>query len=220
MPEETHIPLSRLAAFLRQHTHDVRNALNSLELETALLQELLDDPEGRGCVDRIRSQVRGLGSQMRSLSALFQEPQPQSAPIAATELFLIWQDQQRGLKHPIEVEWNAQLGSEKVNVDATMMSTILRELLANAAAFSPGTKVHANARRDGDDIVFELHEPKGDALDPSAWSEPFLTTRRGGYGLGLWSAQRLASANHARISQEYLPEEKKLVSRVRMPVAK
>jgi signal transduction histidine kinase len=220
MADEMQIPLTRLAAFLRQHTHDVRNALNSLELETALLQELVRDAEGLACVDRIRSQVRTFGGQMRSLSALFQEPQPDAAPIAASELFLIWKDQQAGLKHPLEVEWQGSLGAEKVNVDTTMMSAVFRELLANAAAFGTGGKVTASAQREGGDVVFALREPKTAVLDTSRWGEPLVTTRRGGYGLGLWSAQRLLTANRARITQQQTPGDLALVTRISVPVLK
>lgn len=220
MSDELQIPLTRLGAFLRQHTHDVRNALNSLELETALLQELFTDGEGPACVDRIRSQVRALGVQMRSLSGFFQKPQPDAAPIAASELFLIWQDQQAGLKQPLEVEWEGNVGSEKVSVDTTMMSAVFRELLANAAAFSAGGKVVASARCEGGDVVFELREPKTGVLDTSCWGEPLVTTRRGGYGLGLWSAQRLLAANHARITQQQSPGDMTLVTRVSVPVSK
>ena len=220
MAEETQIPLTRLAAFVRQHTHDVRNALNSLELETALLQELVADPEGVACVDRIRSQVRAFGGQMRLLSVIFQDLRPDAAPIAASELFLIWKDQQAGLKEPPEVEWTGSLGAEKVNVDTTMMSAVFRELLANAAAFRSGGTVTASARREGDDVVFELREPKTAVLDTSRWGEPLVTTRCGGYGLGLWSAKRLLAANHSRITQEQAPGDMALVTCVSVPVLK
>ncbi len=220
MADETQIPMPRLAAFLRQHTHDVRNVLNSLELETALLQELVADAEGRACVDRIRSQVRAFGGQMRSLSGLFQEPRPDAAPIAASELFLIWKDQESDLKHPLEVEWVGNLGAEKVHVDTMMMSAVFRELLMNASAFSAGGKVTASARREDGDVVFELREPKTSLLDKSRWGEPFVTTRRGGYGLGLWSAQRLLAANHARITQHQESGSMALVTRISFPVLK
>ena len=220
MPDEPQIPLSRLATFVRQHTHDVRNALNSLELETALLHEIVGDADALACIDRIRSQVRACGGQMRSLSALFQDPQPDAAPIAASELFLIWKDQHAGLKQPLEVEWTGSLGTEEVNVDTAMMSAVFRELLANAAASAPGSKVIASARREDGDVVFELREPKTASLDTSRWGEPLATTRRGGYGLGLWSAQRLLAANRSRITWEQAPGEMALVTRVSVPVVK
>ena len=220
MDDEPEIPLARLAALVRQHTHDVRNALNGLELETALLQELVTDGEARASVESVRRQVRALGGQMRSLSALFQEPRPNAAPISARDLFLIWNEQHTGLQNSLEVRWNNELAAEQVNVDADMMAVVFRELLANAAAFSQGGATTASARREGDEVVFELREPKTGALDPSAWGEPLATTRRGGYGLGLWSARRLLDANHARITQQHMTEEGALITRIFLPVCK
>ena len=220
MPSESEIPWARFAAFVRQHTHDVRNGLNSLDLETALLRELVVEGEGRDCVERLREQVRAIGVQMRELSMLFQDPKPNSAPLAARDLFLIWKEQHAGLPNLIEVQWVDELGAEKVDVDAGMMATVFRELLANAAAFSEGGTTTASARREGDALIFELREPKNGVLDPSAWGTPLATTRRGGYGLGLWSAHRLLDANHARLVRRHVPNEGALVTSVFLPVCK
>ncbi|MEO6738602.1 MAG: hypothetical protein ABIP20_00010 [Chthoniobacteraceae bacterium] len=217
MDPEPDISWARFVAFVRLHTHDVRNGLNSLDLETALLHELVVDGEGRACVDRIRKQVRALGVQMRDLSALFQEPKPFLTPIAAHDLFLIWREQQADLPKPLEVQWKDELGAEQVNADAGMMAKVFRELLENAAAFSEGGAATACARREGDKVTFELREPKTGALDPSAWGEPLATARRGGYGLGLWLVRRLLAANHASIVQRHLPDEGSLVTRISLP---
>lgn len=220
MDPEPDIPWERFAAFVRLHTHDVRNGLNCLELESSLLQELVADEEGLACVARVRDQVRALGAQMRELSALVQNPKPSMAPLAARDLFLIWKEQQASLPHPLAAQWVDELGAEEVNVDTGMMASAFRALLGNAAIFShPGTTT-ASARRDGDEVIFELREPKTDALDPSAWGGALATTRRGGYGLGLWSARRLLAANHARIEQRHVASEGALVTRIFLPVCK
>ena len=220
MPAEPEIKWSRLAAFVRQHTHDVRNGLNSLDLETALLFEIVADSEGRECIQRQREQVRAIGAQMRELAARFQNPKPILAPLAARDLFLIWEDQQADLPKPLAVQWVDELGTEQVNVDAGMMANAFRELLENAAAFSEGGTMTASARCEGDEVIFDLREPKTGALDPSAWGEPLATTRRGGYGLGLWSARRLLVANHARIEQRHVASEGALLTRIFLPVCK
>ena len=220
METEPDIPWTRFVAFVRQQTHDVRNGLNSLELETSLLRELVTEGERRDCVERLRSQVRALGTQMRELSALVQDPKPNPAPLAARELFLIWKEQRADLPRPFEVQWVDELSSEHVNVDVGMMATVFHELLANAARLSQGGAPTAIARREGDEVLFELREPKTDSVDPSAWGQPLVTTRRGGYGLGLWSARRLLAANHARITQRHLPDEGALVTQIFLPVWK
>jgi signal transduction histidine kinase len=218
MESEPEIPVERVAAFVRQHTHDVRNGLNSLDLETSLLRELVTGGEAQECVDRVRRQVRIVAEQMRSLSAFFQDPQPMIAPISVRDLLVIWRELNADLPDAPKVEWVDELGDEKVNVDVAMMATVFRELLSNAAAFLQGGPATITARRSGRDVEFELREPKTGALDPSGWGRPFSTTRRNGYGLGLWRAGRLARANGVKIMRRYLPEESALVTRISLPV--
>lgn len=214
MDAEPEIPRARFAAFLRQHTHDVRNALDSLELETALLKEIAPEGEVQKGVERVRRQLRALREQVRSLSAMFHEPQPVAAPIAARELFLIWEEQQGKSEKPSEMKWVDELGAEQVVVDVGMMVKVFRELLTNAAAFSDGDPMTASARRESDAVVFELREPKSGAVDVAGWGGPFTMSRRRGYGMGLWSIGRLLQANHARIVQRYEPAERALISRI------
>ena len=219
MDAEPEIPAARIAAFVRQHTHDVRNRLNSLDLETGLLDEVVTDEEGRESIGRMRQQLRALAEMMRSLSTLFQKPEPMAAPIAARELFLIWREQHAGLPNPPEVRWADELGDEKVCVDVSQMVTVFTGLLENVAAFPSAGAVTATARRTGQEVIFELRETKAGAVDTSGWGQAFSSTRRGGYGLGLWAARRLAEANRATLVQSYDPGERALVSRLAVPVA-
>ena len=206
----------RLAAFMRQHTHDVRNGLNSLDLETSFLEEFVNDDEGRASVARVRRQVRGLAEKLRATSELFQEPQPFAAPLAARELMLIWREQHESLPEPPAVEWVDEIGEEKVHVDAELMATVLRELLVNAHSFRDGQPAIASVRREGADVVFELCEPKATPVDTAGWGRNvFETTKRGGYGLGLWAVRRRVEGNGATITQRH--EDGWLHTRIALP---
>ena len=219
MDSEPDISWTRLAAFMRQHTHDVRNGLNALDLETALLQEIVVDPEGRTSVERLRRQVRGIAEQLRGLSALFQEPKPYSAPLAARELFLIWREQHESMPERPAIEWIDEVGDARVNVDAGMMANVFRELLTNARSFRDGEPAIASARRHGDEIEYELREPKLKPIDFAAWDRRvFQTTKRGGYGLGLWTMQRQAEAIGATLTRRN--EDGALVTRIALPACK
>jgi K+-sensing histidine kinase KdpD len=218
MDAEPPIPVTRVAAFLRQHSHDVRNGLNSLDLEISLLRELVPAGEAQECLERVRKQARTVAEQMRSLSALFQDPQPSAAPIAARELMLIWREEYAALPSAPAIQWVNKIGDERVNADAGMIATVFRELSSNAAAFSEGETATITARRDGNDVIFELREPKTAPLDPSQWGALFSTTRRHAYGLGLWQAHRLVRASGAAMTQQFLPEESALVTRIAIPV--
>ena len=214
MHAEPDIPWTRFVAFVRQYTHDVRNGLNCLDLETALLKDSVIDDEGRASVERVRKQLHSLAGQLRSLSSLFQTPEPIAAPIAARELVLIWQDKHAAIPDAPEVRWVDELGDEKVNVDVEMIANVFSELLLNAAAFSQGETLAAAARVKGGRVVFELREPKKEPLDPTAWGEPFCSTRRGRHGLGLWAARRRVEANGGTLTMRYVPGENALLSQI------
>jgi signal transduction histidine kinase len=215
---EPEIPWERIAAFVRQLTHDVRNGLNSLDLETALFQELATDDEARACAGRARQQVRKLADQLRSLSRLLQTPQPATARMPSRELLLSWRRQHEGLSSAPEVRWIEELGDEEINADETMMATVFRELLSNAGAFLQGRPLTITARRSKDVVTLELREPKTAGLDPVDWDRAFFTARRGHYGLGLWSVRRLVEANGGTITRRFLEKESALVTSLSLPI--
>jgi signal transduction histidine kinase len=219
MDAEPDIPWERIAAFVRQFTHEVRNGLNSLDLEISLLRELTTDPESEACAARSREQVRKLANQLRTLSALFQSPQPMKARIAARELLQVWREQHAALAKSLAIRWVDELEEAEVSVDEAMMASVFRELLLNAATFAPAGPLIITGRRTENAVVFEVCEPKAQSADPSDWDEAFFTTRRTGYGLGLCVARRLLEANNATITRHFLKKESALVTNVSVPIA-
>jgi signal transduction histidine kinase len=212
------LPWSRVASFVRQHTHDVRNDLNSLDLESALLADIVADVEAKESIERMRRQIRQCAAKLKSLSSKFNEPRPVRAPISARDLFEIWREQLDDLAQPFDMSWDSKLGEESVSVDAAMVALALRELLENASSFSTGSKIAASAFSKTDAAIFELEEGKSEPVDPAGWcTNPLQSGRRGGYGLGLWQAQRIVQAHGGELSQRYVPEGKSLVSTVQLP---
>lgn len=211
---------SHLAQFIRQHTHDVRNDLNGLDLEAAWLADLVPSGETAESVARIRAQIRRLAGDLRALAAKFADPQPTRALYAARELLLICQDQSTALDPAPAVQWSDTLGAEQVNVDAAALAKVFRELLANAQAFGTGAPLLAAARREDGQIVFELREPKDAPLETASWGRaPFASMRHGHYGLGLWEAQRTIAANGGEVRRRFAPDAMELLTALRFPVA-
>ena len=218
MPNASNGSWSHLAQFIRQHTHDVRNQLNGLDLEAALLGDLVPSGEAAESVARIRAQIRRAGQELRALAAKFADPLPTPALYAAGELFLICQNQLAALDPAPVVEWRATLGSEQVNVDAALLAEVFRELLANAQAFGTGAPLHAAARVEDGDIVFELREPQPASIETASWGRaPFASTRPGHHGLGLWWAQRVVAANGGELARRFATETMELVTTLRLP---
>ena len=199
---------SRIAAFVRQHTHDLRNELNGLDLEAALLADIVTDPEALESVGRMRTEIRKVAGDLRALSGKFADPRPSPIALPARELFLIWQDQLSGLEPGPESEWTSEFGDEQVHVDPGGIAQALREMLVNARAFGGGAKMAARGRTENGHVIFELHEPKETPVDCSRWGRtPFEATRRGGYGLGLCALLKAVEANGGTVTWAFAPPE-------------
>ena len=211
---------SQIAEFIRQHTHDVRNDLNGLALEATLLADVVPAGEAADSVARIRAQIRRVAADLRALAAKFTEPKPTRALYAARELFLIWQDQLAALSPAPAVQWSDTLGAEQVNVDASDLADVFRELLANAQHFGTGGPLLATARVEDRQIVFELREPKDAPVETGSWgSAPFAAMRHGHYGLGLWDAQRTITASGGEVRRCFAKDAMELITTLLFPVA-
>jgi len=218
MDTPTEITWPRVAGFVRQLTHDVRNHLNGLDLETALLNELVTDGEAKESVDRLRRLIRQTASELRTLSAKFAEPSYAVGEVAGKELFLIWQDQATGLDPAPKIEWSEAVGNARVKTDIDVVARALRELLTNAAAFAGDASIQAEAHTADGRLVFTLTEPKTLSLDPATWGKtPLVSSRRGGYGLGLWEADRNLTACGCKVQRRFDGAKKVLTTTLAFP---
>lgn len=218
MESNPEISWTSVATFVRQHTHDVRNHLNSLDLEAALLAELVTDEEGRSSVTRLRRQIREAANSLRALSGKFSDPKPNAMPMSARDIFEIWQEQHAAMENAPAVNWTDELGSEKVSLDPDAITASCRELLENAKAFK-SAGLQASAKVDGSEVVYELREKKEAPVDPGCWGRaPFGSTRRGGYGLGLWEMDRRVRASGGEVERSFDSKTSELVTTLRFPV--
>src|SRR5882724_10616079 len=68
---EVVVPFERVAGMVRHLTHDVRNGLNTLDLQAALLQELVTDSEVSAEVKRLRGMIQSTTRSLQSFSTTF-----------------------------------------------------------------------------------------------------------------------------------------------------
>src|SRR4051812_16124679 len=120
--ETLQIPYSRIAAFVRQVTHDVRNNLNSLDLQAAYATELITDPEAAAEVKRLRAIIQTSARQLQALSSNFQNSAPHLVKYQASILI---EDLCERLTKTFpeaagDVTWKVELGEEQVEVDVEM----------------------------------------------------------------------------------------------------
>ncbi|MDB6139384.1 MAG: hypothetical protein JWO94_2456 [Verrucomicrobiaceae bacterium] len=118
----------RVTAIVRKHAHDVRNYINSLDLEASFIEELVTDPEVIESARRMRGQLRHLEVVVKSLSVKFSEPRPIAIP--APDLLHLWKYQVDALEESSgTIEWAPSPPPMAVMLDPGVVTLVLRELV-------------------------------------------------------------------------------------------
>ena len=214
------VPWPRVTAFVRQHTHDVRNHLNGIDLEAALLRELITDPEALEGVARLRQQVRDTAAELRVLSNRLADPVPRPTAISAAELFEIWQEQCATVRDaPCAIHWQSDLDGQQLQLDAGLVTGALLELVQNAFHFhEPSCSIACSGKGLDSAIEFVVREGKSNRPDFSRWgATPLESTRRGALGLGLWTAHRIIAVSGGQIVRHFDDQQSALVTVTRFP---
>ena len=71
--------------FIKQLTHDLRNDLNAIELQSAYISELETNEESKNELQRLREMVSGLTSTLQRLSRAVGEVSPTQIPYRAAD---------------------------------------------------------------------------------------------------------------------------------------
>jgi signal transduction histidine kinase len=170
---------SRLTAFVRQLGHDIRNDLNALSLEAALLKELVADPEAVTSATRIQTQLRDIANRLKELSGRYALPSPQPGPVSLEEIASHLQN----VSGSAALEWEIAGGSEQVQTDVALLGRAFRELAQNAAERGGAKKPKAIlAARKGGGAHLILRE----VAEKYPWPEvAFAAPKAAHYGAGL-----------------------------------
>src|SRR5262245_17988507 len=162
------VPWSDTVRFVRQLSHDLRNDLNAIELQSAYIGELMQDQELTSENKRLREVVSRLNSTLERLSRAVGDVTPNPIPYRATE-FLADMRTEIGRKFSSEgdeITWDVQLQDGMLNVDPQLLQEVFVELFANAFRHDRGGgPLLARAEISDNRFLFTLHEPKA-VFDP------------------------------------------------------
>src|ERR1700758_2770057 len=105
------VPWSDTVRFVRQLSHDLRNDLNAMELQSAYIAELTQDQELQTEVKRLREVVSGLNSTLQRLSRAVGEVTPNVISYRAPQFLA---DMRREIECKFsnkndEINWDVQL---------------------------------------------------------------------------------------------------------------
>ena len=224
MQPKVAVSFETIADFLRLLSHDVRNDLNAVDLLTAYIQDVSGAESIRGELGQLRTAIRYGSARMHRLSRAFEMPRVDAIGLPLHVLMDDLRAQMLSVKPEIEprLQWRIEDESANVFVDPTLAMEVFRELVDNALAFSPHDSV-VNVTVTGNAgnclewcFTQNLKEPSG---NPDNWGRsPFLSTRRGHYGLGLFRSRRIIDAHKGSIEFMHDRRIEVLCAVVRFPL--
>jgi signal transduction histidine kinase len=192
--------------------HEIRNPLNSLNLNMQMLEEEIEEhgtaPTGKRLLAITRSELSRLERLVTDFLA-YAKPRPLDLEeVPAVRLLegvrevLAGEIQKRGAR--VEVEDRS--GGARVRADLAQMNQLLLNLAQNAlaAAEEAGRRplLHLSAQRQGAQVLLELAD-NGMGIPPEEQAkifDIFYSTRKGGTGLGLAIVERIARAHGGRVT--------------------
>ena len=221
-PDVSNVGWSDVVHFIRQLSHDLRNHLNAIELQSAYISELEGDAELKGEIKRLRVMISGLTSTLQSLSKAVSVVKPNLISYPAADFV---EDLREKINRDFSGEtagitWNGQLGDAMLNVDPQLLQETFIELFANAFRHNRGKGVLvATAKIDNNQFLFTLEEPKARFdLPTDKWGrEPLRKISQGHYGLGLNRVRAIVGAHGGELYAQYDPEYSILVTRLSLP---
>jgi hypothetical protein len=218
-PNAPDLPWPAFMRALRRLSHNLRNCVNTAELEAAFAQEITDDPEVRASLTRLRRSLGKVIDECEHLLTRVADPTAELVELSGNELFqAVRQESERRLGSAVPIMWEWLEGAPAwLYVDPNLICRIMRELLDNAARYRSSTDRPIRVRAGAKKTAFELEliEPKSGVPEMGTWgTQPFTSTEPGRYGLGTWAVGRWASAIGAKLDRRYDEKQNALITRL------
>jgi CheY-like chemotaxis protein len=190
--------------FLAAASHDLRQPIHALGLSFATLADKVRNVESQPLIEQVEGSITAVDTMLRALLDISKldagvvSPNPEPVSVAClfrqlhSEFLPMARQQGNTLTiHPTE-DW--------VQSDPGMLERILRNLLGNALRYTTNGQVLLAARRNGDNLRFEVQDT-GPGIPEDHFDDIFIEfqqlgnphrDRRQGLGLGLAIVKRLA----------------------------
>lgn len=217
------MPWPDIVKFVRQLSHDIRNNLNAVELQSAFLSELAEEGEIKNEVQRLREMTSQIGISLQRLTAGLSQTNPNLIAYPATD-FVEDLKQKLAKEHPdnaAKVTWDVQLKGATLKIDPQLIEQAFLEIFSNAFQHERNLKsITVKACVDNNRFVFELREPKARfELSTENWGrEPLRNMSQGHYGLGLNRVRSIAEAHGGNLRADYDRKTSTLITTLTLPV--
>lgn len=214
---------SDIVRFIRQLSHDLRNHLNAIELQSAYISELEGD-ELKAEIVRLRGMISLLTSALQSLSTAVSEPKPNLIHYEAADLA---EDLRKKIEHDFPdqasmVTWNIQCADATLNVDPQLLQEALSEVLGNAfrhLAHQGNVVVAAKIENGQFLFVIEEHNARLEGATDNWGYQPFRKVTANHYGLGLHRVRAIIEGHAGRMDAHYDSNASVLRTILALPVS-
>jgi K+-sensing histidine kinase KdpD len=219
------VPWADAVGFIRQLSHDLRNHLNAIELQSAYISELDGDPKVKGEINRLREIISGVTSILQKVSVRLGEVKPNLISYRASD-FVDHLRKKIAKEFPNEspeINWDVRPGNAVLNIDPQLLQEAIIELFANAFQHDRGKgALVAEVRIDKNRFLFTLREPKiRFELSTRNWGrEPLRKVSHGHYGLGLNRVRAVLEAHGGEMHAQYQPKASALVTALILPLSR
>jgi K+-sensing histidine kinase KdpD len=213
------ISMPDVVKFVRQLSHDLRNHLGAIELQSAYIAELAENPELKDEIKRLRAMIPEVGASLQRLTSALSAGKLMLMPYRAGDLVDDLR-QKLAADYPDEnakIEWSVQVGDATLQIDPQSLLPALMELFANAFLHDRAEgAISVEARMEGDCFVFTIREPKRSfERSTDNWGrEPLRSVRQGHYGLGLHRSRAIIETHCGQLQAHYDSPTSSLVTTV------
>jgi K+-sensing histidine kinase KdpD len=224
--QDGNVAWTDVVRFVRQLSHDLRNHLNAIELQSVYIGEITSDSEVKTEIQRLREMIAQASTELQRLSAQLAEVNPVLIPYGAADFL---NDLKQKVANDFEdfgakTTWDLEMGDAELKIDPQLLLQAFLELFRNAfQRRSNGAPPAAKARVENDQLLFTLHEPKPHHFDLTTdnWGrEPLRHLSQGHYGLGLNRARAIVEGHGGKLSAHYDSTASVLLSTISLPLLK